>query len=129
MLYGIYNVDTFVRNNDTVPAMLTDTIRWKRVLFDYPNFASVMLMNDKVKRYDTTIDTLEKTIVFAPRGDTVTKHEIKYFQTGKDLRMEGIIEDDTLNVSTIYYDLSNFGLLNRGFHWINEVPYNRYNYD
>ena len=129
VLYGVYNVDTFIRNTDTLPPMLTDTLRWKRILFDYPNFTSIILMDDNVKRYDSKIDTLKKTIVFAPRRDTITKYKFKYFQNGKDLLMEGVIQGDTLQITTNHYDLSRFGLLNRGFNWINEVPYNRYNYD
>ncbi len=128
-LYGVYNVDMFIRNKDTLPPLTTDTTRWKRVLFDYTTFTSVMLMDDNVKRYDSEIDTLAETIIFAPRGDTITKYKFKYFRTGKDFRMEGIVKEDTLNITMTYYDLKNFGLLNRGFHWINEVPYNRYNYD
>ena len=33
-LYGIYEVQEFIRNNDTIPPLTTDTIRWKRIVVD-----------------------------------------------------------------------------------------------
>lgn len=128
-LYGVYNVNTFSHNHDTLPPLLTDTVRWKRVLFDYPSFTSVILMNDHVKRYRTNIDTIAHTIILSEWSDTTNKYTFEYTQKGEELGLDGIIAEDTLNVSLEHYSLDKFGLLNRGFNWVNEVPYNRYNYD
>ena len=129
VMYGVYNVATFIRNNDTVPPLTSDVKRWQRVLFDYPTFASVMMMNDSVTRYTSKIDTINQTMSFSPQGDTINEYLFTYTEDGANLQMDGILEKDTLRVNMRHYDLTNFGLLNRGFHWINEVPYNRYNYD
>src|SRR4030095_1955546 len=32
-LFGIYQVDRFVRNGDTIPPLKTDSTRWERVVF------------------------------------------------------------------------------------------------
>lgn len=128
-LYGVYKVDTFIQNQDTLPPLLTDTLRWQRVIFDYPQFTSITDMGGKPVLYDSNIDTLKKTIEFAPRGDTVNKYTLNYVLDDQEFRLEGIFKGDTLQVISKKYDLKNFALLNRGFHWINEVPYNRYNYD
>lgn len=127
-LYGVYNVETFTHNMDTLPPLLTDTIRWRRLLFDYPDFSSVVLMNEQLKRYNTEFDTLAQTIVFSERGDTINRYTFKYTLTDSLMKLNGILKEDTLNIDLEYYSLDNFGLLNRGFHWVNEVPYNRYNY-
>ena len=34
-LYGIYDVETFVRNKDTLPPLTTDTSRWKQIVINY----------------------------------------------------------------------------------------------
>ena len=128
-LYGVYNVSDFVHNQDTLAPLITDTLRWKRILFDYPRFASVIHMNDKVTRYDTEIDTTAQTITFALRRDTVNKYILEYEKLDSSMTISGVLYEDTIEVKTNQYDLKNFGLLNRGFNWINEVPYNRYNYD
>jgi len=36
-LHGIYRVETFVLNKDTLPPLLTDTIRWDRMIFSFPD--------------------------------------------------------------------------------------------
>jgi hypothetical protein len=46
----------------------------------------------------------------------------------KDMHLQGIMEGDTLQIELKHIPKDNFGLLNRGFNWVNEVPYNRYNY-
>ena len=129
LLYGAYHVNTFVLNNDTLAPLTTDTVRWNKVLFDFEKFTSIILMNDHVIRYDSKIDTIEKTISFSPRGDTINQYPFLYTVDSIGLHLTGVIESDTLNIFTKKYDLDNFGLLNRGFNWVNEVPYNRYNYD
>ncbi|UZR98059.1 hypothetical protein [Chondrinema litorale] len=126
-LYGVYDVQTFVINNDTISTNYTDSIGWKRLLIDYPNFLSVVKMNDKVKRYNTELDTLKKQYTFSSRQDTVNKYLVNYKRVDDELFLDGVIEGDTLYVVLQSYDLENFGLLNRGFNWVNEVPYNRYN--
>ncbi len=128
-LYGVYNVNTFLHNGDTLPPLLTDEYRWKRLLLDYPSFSTVVHMNDHVTRYQTKIDTAVQTITFSEWGDTVNFYDMKYTLLEDTLRVNGVLMGDTLNVQLINYDMDRFGLLNRGFNWVNEVPYNRYNYD
>lgn len=128
-LYGVYNVETFVLNKDTLPPMLTDSVRWRRLLIDYPGFVSVIKMDEKLQRYNTELDTTARQYIFTIGQDTTNKYVMNYEKIGQDLKMNGIIQQDTLQIDMKFYDLKNFGLLNRGFNWINEVPYNRYNYD
>lgn len=128
-LYGVYNVDHFVMNGDTIADRLSDTVRWKRIVFDYPNFTPITMMNDHDHYHGTEIDTTEQTITFKTRGDEPEEHLFSYDRSNEHLLLKGIMNSDTLEVHLKPYDLSRFGLLNRGFHWVNEVPYNRYNYD
>ena len=126
-LYGVYDVQAFVINNDTLPSMYMDSVRWKRVLIDYPSNLSVVKMDDKIQRYRTELDTLTKQYTFTIGNDSTNQYLVNYEKNGDDFKMSGIIEGDTLYVEMKSYNLENFGLLNRGFNWINEVPYNRYN--
>lgn len=128
-LYGVYNVEHFVMNGDTLMDRMSDTVRWKRIIFDYPKFTPITLMNDHDKYYGTAIDTTAQTITFSTRGEEKEEFLFSYERSDEHLLMEGVMETDTLKVRFKPYDPSRFGLLNRGFHWVNEVPYNRYNYD
>lgn len=128
-LYGVYNVDHFVKNGDTIPDLLSDTVRWKRIIFDYPKFTPITMMNDHDKYFGTEVDTTAQTIMFTARGEDKEADAFTYERSEGHLLLKGIMNTDTLEISFTPYDLSRFGLLNRGFHWVNEVPYNRYNYD
>lgn len=125
-LYGIYEVDKFIKNGKMVPPLLTDTIRWNRLLIDYPKRVSVMMMDDSYQRYVVKTDTIKQEMTFSTRKDTVNKYVMKFERKGKDLKLSGIFKKDTLKIQFKHYPLKNFLLLNRGFHWVNEVPYNRY---
>ena len=124
--YGIYNVQSFVRNRDTIPALKTDTSRWDKLVISYPETARIIMATDSSKRYDFKADTTKRTIVINSYTDTVNKAYYTYTQPKKDiLLLKGTFKKDTLNITLKKYDLNNFRLINRGFHWVNEYPFNR----
>lgn len=126
-LYGAYYVETFVQNGDTLPPLLTDTVRWHRVFFDYPQFTQIALMDDGATGYGSAVDTTKQEIYFTKRGEGEVADTLRYIHDEKGLILTGVLGSDTLEARLELYDLEAFGLLNRGFHWVNEVPYNRYN--
>ncbi len=128
-LYGVYNVEDFLMNGDTIQDRLSNTVRWKRIIFDYPNFTSITKMNDHDNYHGTEVDTTAQTILFKTRTGIRKEHLFTYERSDEHLLLKGVLHADTLEVHLKPYDLNRFGLLNRGFHWVNEVPYNRYNYD
>jgi len=125
-LYGIYEVEKFVKNGQTLPPLVTDTTRWRRLLVDYPKRISVMGMDDRFIRYAAKTDTLKKQLILNTRKDTVNKYPLKYERLGKDLKLSGVLQKDTLEIHLKHYPLKNFSLRNRGFNWVNEIPYNKY---
>jgi uncharacterized membrane protein YphA (DoxX/SURF4 family) len=125
-LYGIYETEKFVKNGQTMPPLLTDTTRWRRLLIDYPKRISVMRMDDRFIRYKAKTDTVKKQMILNTYKDTVNKYTLTYEQLGKDLKLKGVLQKDTVEIHLKHYPKENFLLLNRGFHWINEWPYNAY---
>jgi len=125
-LYGIYNVQSFIRNKDTIPALRTDTSRWHKLTISYSGMARVIMSNDSSESHDFKIDTVKHTIVMNTYTDTVNKAYYTYSQPKKDiLQLKGTFKKDSIIINLKKYDLNNFRLINRGFHWINEYPYNR----
>jgi len=128
--HGIYNVQSFVRNKDTLSPLLTDTIRWRRLIFNdlspYAFYASIRQMNDSAKGFSVRPDTLAGKIAFYRSSDTTTKYYFDYTFIGRDsLYLHGKWKGDSLSIILKKYERDNFLLINRGFHWINEVPYQR----
>lgn len=124
--YGIYNVQTFIRNTDTIPPLLTDTVIWKQMIIQREGYASFIYMNDKRKNMRFSLDsTLHKAIIFPVEDSSVRSiFTIKSLDTTQ-IVMAGKLNTDSLQIIYKKVDLNSFLLLSRGFHWINEYPFNR----
>src|SRR5450432_147922 len=124
-LYGIYNSALITRNKDTIPPLLTDTSHWKQIVIQFADYATIKLMNDTAKNYNFKIDTLNRTAVVYLTSDTLDKTTFRYTADSATLTLTGKMKNDSLYMRFIKYDTKKFRLMNRGFHWINEYPYNR----
>jgi len=124
-LYGIYNTELVIRNNDTIPPLTTDTSRWKQVIIQFNNYARIKLMNDTLRNYNFKVDTVLKKVVVFPNWDTLSKINFNYINDADYLTFTGKLKNDSLFIKLKRFDEKNFRLMSRGFHWINEYPYNR----
>lgn len=125
-LYGIYNVETFVRNQDTLPPLTTDYTRWNNLIFDWPERATVRMMNGDNQWYKVKVDTSQQSIDLSAFNDTTIVHTLNYEKIDTGIfKWEGVFKGDTLSIKTKYFDPKNFELVKRGFNWVNEYPYNR----
>lgn len=125
-LYGLYNVDSFVINNDTVPPLITDSLRWREFIVEWEGFARFRHMTDSASRYETVIDTVAKKIEFKLRPDSSLKYTLYYNIPSPDkLNFRGVIKNDSISVYMTRKDTKEFLLMSRGFNWINEYPLNR----
>jgi len=125
-LHGIYNIETFVRNRDTLAALTTDTTRWHQLIVSYPGYAFIRMMNDSTKGFAFNTDTVKKKIEMFSYTDTTKKSNFAYsFPHENVLLLTGKLNDDSVFIQMKKYDLNNFRLINRGFHWVNEYPFNR----
>lgn len=125
-LYGIYDVKTFVKNNDTIPPLLTDAVRWRRMVVEYKGYANIKMISDSSDWYAFEPDTVKKKIVMYSYNDTLVKASFAYTMPQKDiLEMRGKWKQDSFFISMKKYDLNKFLLVGRGFNWINEYPFSR----
>src|ERR1043166_18706 len=72
-LHGIYNIETFVRNRDTLAALVPDTTRWHQLIVSYPGYAFIRMMNDSTRGYAFNTDTTAKKIEMFSYEDTTKK--------------------------------------------------------
>ncbi|MFY0593637.1 hypothetical protein [Roseivirga sp.] len=126
-LYGLYDVEHYVKNGDTIPPLMTDKERWQRVIFDAPGSTRTIFMNDRSRYFNSKIDTVESTVTFTIGRDSLSKeYTVRYKKLEDGLQMEGVLEQDTLALKLKTYDLKNFYLTNRDFHWVSERPWHVY---
>lgn len=125
-LYGLYETEDFIKNSDTIPPLLTDTERWRYLIIENTHSVSVLDMNKGRTWYkQDSIDVLKNTLRFSSYRDTTEIYTFKYTKTDTTMTMNGLVKGDTLKINFKRKTKQDFLLMNRGFHWINERPYNR----
>jgi len=97
------------------------------MLVQWEGTAAIKLMNNKRRYQGMTIDTVEQTLHFYNWRDSITDNTTyQYTKIGTDsLLLKGRWRTDTLEILMKQRLPKDFPLLNRGFHWISERPYNR----
>jgi hypothetical protein len=125
-LSGLYEVQTFERNHQLVPPLLTDSTVWKQLLVHrYPaGWGIVSMTNDKKEYCSFQVDSLLPQINLHAVYDTIPQMFVYEKPDDSSLILKGVWKSDSLVVRLKQSD-KKYRLLNRGFHWINERPYNR----
>lgn len=125
--YGLYNVKEFVYKKDTLAPLITDTLRWRQLSLEWETFARVRMMNDSINRFLLKTDTTLRTMEFTNRNDTLQRFNFRYqFIDKRQLQLTGTYKGDSVSILFDRPDIANaFRLTKRGFHWVNEYPYNR----
>ena len=118
--YTVYSVDTFIMRGDTIPATLNNNVRWKRVLVKQKG-ATIEYMDGVSMDLSFASDTTKNTITIGS-GYTYQFTSIPIDST--HVLWRGLMGSDSLKVVLRKKRIS-FPLATRGFHWINEYPYNR----
>ncbi len=119
--YGIYDVKEVIFNKDTVPPLATHDYRWNKLVIDRYG-ASVHMMNNNIDYYDFKADTVAHSFTFT-KG--TNKFVLNYTGTKANLQLKGEFDYRQVQIRVSEYDLKDFILINRGFHWINEYPLNQ----
>ena len=126
--FGLYQVETFVRNGDTLPPLRTDSTRWFRIAIENSYNLRVVLSNDSARRYTYKADTAAHTLALSPMEDTTIKLNIDYTEptAGRFSLVLRQKSDSVHMTGRLIRDFKKeFLLTNRGFHWISEYPFNR----
>ena len=118
-LSGIWDVQQFTLDEDVPSSAVPDNVRWRRVVIsDSGQFASVQSMDGTRRQHSLTVDLEAKKLSLD--GDFTYSTP-----TADTLHIRGTYGGRELSVTFRHVDPSEFRLVNRGFHWISESPYNR----
>lgn len=124
-LYGIYKPTQLIKNSDTL-RLYSDSAEWKQLVIEYPGWAMYQQLNDRKHQMCFEVDTLSRFIITYDYNDTLNKSTLNYaLLNDTTMQLSGIYKKDTINYTFGKVNLKSFTLINRGFHWINEYPYNR----
>lgn len=121
-LYGIYDAELFVLDGDTLTAA-NDTNRWQFITIDKWERGAIKRINVPANRYDLKIDTKKLTMQYnADDSGWVLQYDVP---DSNHLIVRGKLSGHYVYAALCKKDLRNFLLINRGFHWINEYPFNK----
>ena len=96
------------------------------MVISYAGGVQVKLMNDSMKFYSFVPDTVKHKIVVNTYADTLHKYQFTYSLQKPDVMLlSGKWKQDSLHIRLRRLDHTQFLLLRRGFHWVNEFPFNR----
>jgi hypothetical protein len=93
---------------------------------DFPGFFRIGFLNDSTRGFRAVVDTAKHTLLLTARDST--KSSFSYTPSGsrkEQLQLDGVMRGDSLHITLHHVDESTFLLLSRGYHWINELPFNR----
>lgn len=125
VLYGLYDAELFVQNKDTIPPLATDGTRWKNLVIEREKMATIKMMNDSLRYYSFAVDTANKKVSFYIYADSAHKNSLSYEKANNYLTLQGKLNGDSVFIRLKERDIQSFRLMNRGFRWVNEYPYNR----
>lgn len=121
-LYGIWEVEEFNLGKTETSAAVQ---RWRRVIFD-SSYRLVAQTTDTQERFRLQMDEQKKTLTLRKREDPNWQTVLTYQQESPGiLTLTGEMGGSPLTAKLRRTDEPQFLLTNRGFHWINEVPFNR----
>lgn len=127
-LHGIWNVVSFEADGRPVPPLITDATRWRRLAFSWPGAATVHRMNDQRTYYAVNLDekTGRLTLTRGAQDKAKWKAEFAMARPQPDqLILDGTFDHKRLRIEFKRQPESASILISRGFHWVNEYPFNR----
>jgi hypothetical protein len=126
-LYGIWEVKQMSIDEQPHPPLLTDSARWRRAIFDYPDAMAFQRMDDTFASYGASVNLPEKILALTKSDDKNWRASFTFQQpAGDHLILDGRMDNHQVHMELQLTDRNKFLLVSRGFHWTQEAPLGRY---
>lgn len=119
-MYGLYKVLDVSVNNDSLQ-LSTVNPRWEYIAIERVGGVQVFKKDKEKSYYRSKFDTIKKNLKLMNYRDSTVMFSLNYMKKGTRF----IFKTDRVIFETERLTKEDFLLTNRGFHWINESPYNR----
>jgi hypothetical protein len=125
-LYGIWTVADMSIDGHTRSPLVTDYDRWRRVVFDRPTFTAFQRMDDTFAIFGAAIDQAARSLTLSKANDRTWTARLTFERPAPDrLQLEGVMDGHKIRMRLELFDRNKFLLVTRGFHWVQEYPFNR----
>jgi hypothetical protein len=124
VLGGIYRVEEQLRNHAAVPA--ADPKGWRQAVFARSGkYLSVRGLNDSLMHFKVADDPASQKLTLTQQNDKQPLATLSYRRPDEQqIILDGVFDDQPVTIR-LRKDESKLLLIHRGFHWINEAPFNR----
>jgi hypothetical protein len=130
-LYGIWMVEEFTVNGGAAPQPDAST-RWQRMIVDNNLVVAFQSVGGKWQRFIHQTDVERKTMTLWRRQSWLDKGKGQEMQISfdrlptDDITLDGKFDGKQIHAKLHHIPEPQFLLNTRGFHWINEYPFNGY---
>lgn len=125
-LRGIWNVDELTVDGVAQPPLLTNATRWRRMIFDGTRGMAIQLVSDQRNRYGIELDEAKKSFTLKKRDEPTLNALFHYTRPDPHtLVVDGTMSGKKIHATMHVDPAKELLLTSRGFHWINEYPFNR----
>lgn len=126
LLYGVWETTHFIKENDTIPPLITDNQRWRYLIIEGKNRATVKMMNDERQNFKFIPDSTTNNVILYGVGEKGEAPNFTYeLLDSLTLKLNGELYLYNYEILLKRKKLDDFLLHSRGFNWINERPFNR----
>ena len=124
-LYGLWAVNEWNVDGETRPPLMTDTTQWHRVSLSHWGL-TVQTVSGTRQCYFIPSGPVGQTVTLKRSDDPAWSSTLTYTQPNPDsLLLVGTLDGQQLKVRLHHENAKTSLLVRRGFHWVNEFPYNR----
>jgi hypothetical protein len=125
-LYGIWNVDQMAIDGQIRSPLVNDYDRWRQVIFDYQDQIWFQRMDESFAVYGAAIDVDKKSVAITKWSDPNWKGNLNFERAGPEhLAFDGEMSGHRVHMELKLVDQTKMILKSRGFHWVQEYPFNR----
>lgn len=125
-LYGIWDIDQLSIDGQERAPLLTDYERYRRAIFDFPQWMTFERMDGSDLGFGSAIDSKKQTLALTSNGKNKFKGDFRFQRPATDaLILDGQMNGKKIHMQLKRMDEKKLLLLSRGFHWVQEYPFNR----
>ncbi|MBS2027493.1 MAG: DoxX family protein [Deltaproteobacteria bacterium] len=126
-LFGIWDIDQLSIDGALRPPLATDRDRFRRALFDFPEYVMFQRYDGSTQWYGVDINLgAKKMVVSTIKSEDGWKADFTLDQPSTDhLVLDGPLEGKKVHMELTRVGPEKLELLSRGFHWVSEEPHNR----
>jgi hypothetical protein len=126
-LYGVWEVEELAVDGVNRPLLATNETLWRRLIFDWPGYIAIQHPHEtEPEFFELKTDPGPHMFALTKLDDPKWRAGLSYKLVGADvLTLESEVEGKHIRGRYRRMGDSRFRLISRGFHWINEWPYNK----